>query len=316
MEVKKQDWRTYEQLAETIYRKLDPAAVVKHDDSIYGYDTEEHRQIDVSIRSKVAGHDILVIVQARDWKRAPNVNNVGEFADVVRDVRAHKGVMICRKPPGKNAAILAKKRNIEMCSAFDVNDHKWSEEIAVPVVVSLVEGELHPDFTFAQESGGVTIGFPFNTSQFFVSIDSGRTSSTLLDYMNNHVVRSGLIESGTREFVVENDDLCLLLNKTEWVPLPHLLITAVTRVRKLFRHCKASEYLALKNYSTGELTVAQLKLELPPFNNSNAWQDGTNVQPYEHVTENVPAVQLQLSNMAPARTIGVRVLPLSDRANW
>jgi len=90
----------------------------------------------------------------------------------------------------------------------------------------------------------------------------------------------------------------------------------MTRVRKLFRHCKASEYLALKNYSTGELTVAQLKLELPPFSNSNAWQDGTNVRPYEHVTENVPAVQLQLSNMAPARTIGVRVLPLSDRANW
>jgi hypothetical protein len=153
LEVKKKDWQTYEELAERIYRKLDPTAVVKHDDSIYGHDTETQRQIDVSIRSKVAGHDILVIVQARDRKRAPNVTHVGEFADVIRDVQAHRGVMICRKPPGKNAVRLAKKRGIDLCSAFDVNDRKWSEDITIPVLVSLVEGELHPDFTFAQESG-------------------------------------------------------------------------------------------------------------------------------------------------------------------
>lgn len=249
--VKKIDWKSYEELAAAIYGKLDPNAIVKHDDRVYGYDTEEERQIDVSIRSKVAGHDILVIVQARDRKRAPNVNDVGEFADVVRDVRAHKGVMVCRKPPGKNAAKLATKRNIDMCSAFDVKDRKWSEDIVIPTIVSLIEGELEPSFTFVEGTYGESISLPSNTDNFFVSTNGGHTRMSLLNYMNSHVVSRGLIEAGKREYVVKQADLCLLVNRDQWIPLPHLLITAETKVRKLFRHCKPSEYLCSKTIRRG-----------------------------------------------------------------
>jgi hypothetical protein len=155
-----------------------------------------------------------------------------------------------------------------------------------------------------------------NTAQHFVSTDGGRTRQTLLDYMNNHVVQNGPIDPGTREYVVKSDELLMLMNKSDWIPLPHLVITAETHIRKVFRHCKPSEYLALKNHSTGELTVAELRLELPPFDDGSEWRDGSSIQTYEHVTETIPAVNLQLSRMSPARTIGVRVLPLSDRDNW
>jgi len=315
MKVKKTEWRTYEQLAEKIYSKLDPAAAVKHDDSIYGHDSGTKRQIDVSIRSKVGTHDILVIVQARDRKRAPNVNDVGEFAAVVQDVRAHKGVMVCRKPPGKSAAKLAKTHSIEMCSAFDVNDHKWNEDVAVPVLVSLVEGTLQPDFTFTHDPEREVLHFPNKErTPFVVTTDDGHTQMSLLDYMNMQVIKRGLIQSEHMEFVVKDSSLKIHLGD-EWVKLPHLRITAKTKTRKLFRHCKAPEYLALKNYSTGELTVAELKVELPPFTDSTAWKDGTNIAPYEHVTENVPAVQLQHSRLSPAGTMGFRVLNPEDLEN-
>jgi hypothetical protein len=153
VKVKKVDWQTYEQLAEKIYRRLEPDAVVKHNDFVFGHDSETNRQIDVSIRRRIGQRDVLVIVQARDRKKAPDINAVGEFATVIRDVRADKGVMICRKPPGKSAKKLAKVHNIELSSAFDVNDHKWSEDIAIPVVVRLKEGEIEPSFTFATGSG-------------------------------------------------------------------------------------------------------------------------------------------------------------------
>jgi hypothetical protein len=315
VDVKKISWKSYEELAANIYSKLDPSAVVKHDDRIYGYDTEEDRQIDVSIRSKVAGHEILVIVQARDRKRAPNINDVGEFADVVRDVRAHKGVMVCRKPPGKNAAKLASKRNIDMCSAFDVNDRTWSEDIVIPVIVTLVEGELEPSFTFTEGTFGECLSLPNNTGRYFVSTDGGRTRTALLNYMNNHIVNCGLIEAGKREYVVKKTDLCLLVNRDQWIPLPHLLITSDIKTRKLFRHCKPSEYQALKNHSTGELSLTNVKLELSRFGDTQEWKDGTNVEPYEHVTENLPVVLLQLSKMLPAGTIQFRALSMSEIEN-
>ena len=58
-------WLDYQKLAAAIYAELEPNAIVTHDDKILGRDTGIERQIDVSIRSSIAGHDILDIVQAQ-----------------------------------------------------------------------------------------------------------------------------------------------------------------------------------------------------------------------------------------------------------
>ena len=50
-------------------------------------------------------YEELVIVDAKDKSRAPTVATIGEFAEIMRDVSAHKGVIICRKKPSdKNLA--------------------------------------------------------------------------------------------------------------------------------------------------------------------------------------------------------------------
>jgi hypothetical protein len=125
-----------------------------------------------------------------------------------------------------------------------------------------------------------------------------------------------IAESGTYEFIIKDDDLCILLNGTDWVPLPHLRLTTAVKVRTLFRHCKPDEYLALRNYSTGTLTIAEMKLKLPSFNDANSWQEAASIEPYEKVVENVPVVDLQLSAMARSGKFGFRMLPLAIRENW
>lgn len=309
MKVQKQDWRSFEQLAERIYRKLEPDAIVKHDDSIYGHDSGTQRQIDVSIRKEVAGHEILVVVQARDRKRAPNVNDVGEFATVIKDVQASKGVMVCRKPPGKNAATLAKAHGIEMCSAFDVNDHKWKEDVAVPVVVRLAEGNLTPLLSFA--SGGQwNISLPPKPEPGYVSTDAGQTQETLLDYMIRLVSERGEIKDGADEFVSADTNLCILLSERDWVPVPLFGVKVTASVRSLFRHCRADEYLALMNYSTGKLNVAEMKLELPPFHDTYAWADAHGVNIAEEAKQHVPVVDLRISLQFKNSGFGLRLLPL------
>jgi hypothetical protein len=48
----------FEKLIAKIYQELSPTAKIVHDDKIYDNDAEIFRQIDVSMRFQVAGHDI------------------------------------------------------------------------------------------------------------------------------------------------------------------------------------------------------------------------------------------------------------------
>src|ERR1700674_1798165 len=95
MMMKQPAWLDYEHLVASIYADLDENAVIERNDKIRGLETGSERQIDVSIRTTVAGHDVLIIVQAKDQRRPADVNVVGEFLSVIRDVRAAKGVLIC-----------------------------------------------------------------------------------------------------------------------------------------------------------------------------------------------------------------------------
>jgi len=88
-------WREFENLVARIYQELLPESEVNLDDKILGHDSKTIRQIDVSIRHRLAGHKLLIIVQAKDYKKPADLPDVGEFATVIRDVRASKGIMVC-----------------------------------------------------------------------------------------------------------------------------------------------------------------------------------------------------------------------------
>ena len=53
----------------------DPSISVEHDVQLAGPDGP--RQIDILIRSNIAGHELLTIIECRDYKRALNVTAVG-----------------------------------------------------------------------------------------------------------------------------------------------------------------------------------------------------------------------------------------------
>src|ERR1700730_17917213 len=110
------DWLDYQELAAAIYRDLSPNAVVTHDDSIVGLNSGAKRQIDVSIRADLGGHGILIIVQAKDLSRPADVTVVDEFKSVIDDVRASKGVLICRGGFTAKAREYANRLNIDLCT--------------------------------------------------------------------------------------------------------------------------------------------------------------------------------------------------------
>src|SRR5262245_3629558 len=119
-------WRDFERLAARIYTELVPkGAQVLHNDHIRGHLSGIDRQIDVSIRVEMAGHVFLTVVQAKDFSAAADVNTVGEFATVVEDVRANKGVLICRSGFTEAAQSLARSKGIDLCNIHDAESQKW-----------------------------------------------------------------------------------------------------------------------------------------------------------------------------------------------
>ena len=261
------DWLTYEQLATQIYTKLEPNAVVKHDDRIYGRMSERERQIDVSIRSKVAGHDILVIVDAKDRSRAPHVQNIGEFAEMMQDVGATRGVMVCRKRPTDENIQYAARRGIDICTAIDVSDKNWQETISLPVIVNLTEYDIVPQL-FLSLTADLEIQTP---DKWLVSVDDGKSHQTLDEFMLD-MLEPASNSVGPVNVATANDALKALFGGKIWMPFG-LRLEGQIRKRSLFRFFSPTQYQALRNYSNGLTLISNLHLDIPDWNDPSQWND-------------------------------------------
>lgn len=141
------DWLIYQKLVAQIYAELDPNAVVTHDDEIIGMETGKLRQIDVSIRASVGNLSVLIIVQVKDYKLPADVNVVGEFISVIRDVRANKGVIVCSGGFSQGAIGYAKREGITLCKVSDAASKKWKLDSTFPLLWVETDIELQCSLT-------------------------------------------------------------------------------------------------------------------------------------------------------------------------
>ena len=128
------DWQDFEKLAHLIYAELSPGATVTWNEKVWGHDSETPRQIDVTIRWSADGTDYLHIVQARDRTAPADVNDVGEFASVVQDVRASGGSLVCRGGYTKSARTPARNRGLDLHQIHDAQSQRWSVVLQVPLL--------------------------------------------------------------------------------------------------------------------------------------------------------------------------------------
>jgi len=88
-------WKRFEKLIHQIHTQLAPPdAIVTLNDKIIGSESKVERQLDVTIRVRVAQYNILIVIECKDEARPVDVGTMGEFASLLRDVKANKGVLI------------------------------------------------------------------------------------------------------------------------------------------------------------------------------------------------------------------------------
>jgi hypothetical protein len=140
-----------ELLVQKIQQQLAPQADVLHDVRLRGRHTGAKRQIDVLVRERIGQYEINIVIDCKDYKHPIDVKGVEEFAGLLDDVGAQKGVLVCPVGFTDNAKKRAASLQIDLYSPVDTDPHKWQASPTIPALC---------DFRVAAMSFGVSCSAP------------------------------------------------------------------------------------------------------------------------------------------------------------
>lgn len=125
----------YEQIVAGIHREFAGDAQVTENEFITGRLSGKPRQIDVAIRSTIAGHKLLVIVECKDYRRSVGIDKVEELIGKVEDVGAATGVLVSNSGFSDDAVKRAEKDGrIQLATVIDVQNRKLRTYITIPCI--------------------------------------------------------------------------------------------------------------------------------------------------------------------------------------
>ncbi|MHB1115388.1 restriction endonuclease [Sideroxydans sp.] len=163
---RKEDWLLLEELVASIQRQLAPAAIVEHNVHIRGRITDVDRQVDVLVTQMIGQYKMTIALDCKDTKRPIDTKGVEEFAGLVADIGANKGVLVCPSGFTKAALRTAKHHQIELYRPVDTGDHKWKIRASIPALCDFRSASLAFGFKFSAPLPFTLKVHPANLSVF------------------------------------------------------------------------------------------------------------------------------------------------------
>lgn len=130
--------RDLELLVKALERMDLQGAIVKSPDFLYDKVAEENREVDVSIKTRIGTHEIIIIFECRDRKTKPGPDWIEQLAQKTKDLGAHKVVAVSSSGFTKSAAKKALKNNIELRTLEGITSKEifsWFSPQSIPVVI-------------------------------------------------------------------------------------------------------------------------------------------------------------------------------------
>ncbi|NQU30067.1 MAG: restriction endonuclease [Anaerolineae bacterium] len=262
-------WLDFEKMIAQIYQTLSPNATVIHNDAILGVESGIERQVDVSIRFREAGCDFLVIVQAKTNSRPLDVNTVGEFASVIKDVRASKGVLICNAGFTKAAQTFAKSIGMDLCSAHDAESKDWRTTLRIPII--WIRLQPYVQFSALMElKAGDSVGV--NIGEWKFRYQDNREEFSVLDIFVEQWNENKLSKESneTHTIALGNDEYQFFAEKG-WRNATDLKLTYIVNRHFLRNELETSEFTGIRNQLTGYIEIAKLNIIIPPRLPVHGW---------------------------------------------
>jgi phosphoribosylanthranilate isomerase len=264
-------WLEFEKLAAQIYSELQPQARVTHNDKILGRNTGIERQIDVSIRANVAGHDLLIIVQAKDYNRRADINVVGEFASVVDDVRASKGVLVCRSGFTEDAQKYARNLGIDLCNLHDAESRKWALDIKLPLLWIDYLPELDIHFEAYFEAGD---SLSQNPQEWIFSANGGKSRILLFDTFekNWNAGRLDRTVGVTHTISLAQQGIQLLVDNGNWRSVNFLVLRYEVSRKAWLGYFSPKECRGILNLLEDSFRASYFNIGEVPLIRDESWQ--------------------------------------------
>lgn len=126
-------WEIYENQIFDHLKSKYPGYTFKKDDSIDGRFSKVPRQIDIAMRSKVAGSDSLMVIDCKCFETKVDVKDVESFIGMLEDVGAHFGVLVTNKGYTAAAKNRAKIRDVrlDVVAFADIDEYDFNMSICV-----------------------------------------------------------------------------------------------------------------------------------------------------------------------------------------
>jgi hypothetical protein len=116
------DWKEYEREIEKYFRSEYPTARIAANAHLVGRHSKTDRQIDLLIEIQVCDVSFRIVIDAKHHARKIDVKHVEEFLGLMRDVSAHKGLMIA--PEGFTSAAIERAHSDDADVLLDVLNFK------------------------------------------------------------------------------------------------------------------------------------------------------------------------------------------------
>jgi tetratricopeptide (TPR) repeat protein len=97
------NWKEYENEILAYFQETYPETSISFDQKIIGKYSKVLRQIDILIEGEIAGYQIKIAVDCKNFSKKIDVEQVESFCSMVEDVGAHQGVLITQKGYSKAA---------------------------------------------------------------------------------------------------------------------------------------------------------------------------------------------------------------------
>lgn len=267
------EWKQFEELAAQIYSELTPAARVTLNDKIVGQSGVE-RQIDVSVRTKVAEHEILIIIDAKDYSEPADIGTVDGFAGKVSDVRANKGVLICSAGFTSGARARARQLGIDLCNLHDARSRKWKLDLKLPVLwidrQPIVRLEMGAYF-MAGDS------IPKDPREWVISADRGKTRLKLLATFERAWNERRIPQDvdGPHTLVPEQGSLEVLARSSNgepvWRPVDVLKFVYTVGRKAWLGSFTPEECRGIFKYENGQFSPSYLPVGVIPKQRDESW---------------------------------------------
>lgn len=268
----KPKWKRFEEAVASIQKNIAPGARITHDEKIKGKSGTD-RQIDIAIRYNIGQYEILVITDCKDWKNPVDITDVGQFVDMVEDVGANKGALICNAGFTEGARNRAKEKGIDLLRVIDTENPDIKLKISFPALCDFRRIET-ANFSF-RHSAPTPFAMPTCDPRYLEIYKQDHSFNDILINLLTKAWNAGKLTSEIGEH--ENlkfidEDAYTKVNNIFYGPVE--ITTGIIVKRKLFfGGMPLSKGQGFANEATGGFTTMSFECGLDVVEVEKTWQE-------------------------------------------